>query len=102
MSSKITPYTYNSLEKSILMVFAKYSGALSDEARNHIGSMIEASELEMACESLVLSLIDEMVPINMPEKKLLSDISRELNLEHSSVFKHDFWAYASMWWYSDN
>lgn len=67
---------------------------LSSAARQHVAHYLEIGEVEMACESLVLSLNDERVVLSQSEKADLLEVCRTVRLHEESVFRDDAWQLA--------
>jgi hypothetical protein len=85
---------YQTLAARFRSVFERHAGQLSKEGRENVEHFIEATELEMACESLVLSMLEERVQLSEDAKKELLDLALGLKLDKESVFRADFWQIA--------
>lgn len=82
---------YESLELRVCKIFGEFSELLSEDARNNVEHYIDVAEIEMAYESLVLSLIDEKIVVSDILRKELLEIGVLLGLDKDSVFRADFW-----------
>lgn len=85
---------YHLAERRFQSEYSRHRESLSPEAREQIESLMNAAELEMACESLVLSLLEEEILLNDESKHKLLQLCGQLGLERDSVYRHDFWAIA--------
>jgi hypothetical protein len=86
---------YAALEDRFSPVFESLKSHLSNEATANIVQYMAAAELEMACESFVLSLAEESVVISEDAWQELMRICKALDLDKASVFKPDFWEFAN-------
>jgi hypothetical protein len=82
---------YLFLEARLCSVFDNFAPQLSDEARQNVEHYIEVAELEMACESLVLSVIEEHIQLSADIKEELLRLCCALHLDEEAVFRADFW-----------
>lgn len=86
--------TYRAIDACLRSLFDHYSVQLSNESKENVQHYIEAAEIEMACESFVLSLLEEQVQMSIKDKKELRDLAMRLQLDKNSVFRGDFWEIA--------
>lgn len=86
---------YKGIDARFRSVFERYAAQLSDEGREHVQHLIECSELEMACESFILSLLEERIQLSDDVKEELLELAVALELHKESVFRADFWQIAS-------
>ncbi len=86
---------YHAIDGRFRTVFNRYAAQLSKEGRENVEHFIEAAEVEMACESFVLSVLEEHVPLASVSKKELLALTLALQLDKESVFRSDFWKIAS-------
>jgi hypothetical protein len=85
---------YQLVESRFRNVSERYGRQLSDEARHNVEHYIEVAEIEMACESFVLSVIEEQVRLSPEAKKELLQIILALGLDKESTLRADFWQIA--------
>lgn len=85
---------YQSIDARFRSIFDRYAAQLSKEGRENVQHFIEAAEVEMACESFVLSVIEEQVQLSDGVKKELLELALALQLDKESVFRADFWQMA--------
>lgn len=88
-------FDYQILGAQFREIFDRYAARLGSEGRENVEHFFEVAELEMACESFVLSLIEYKVKISDKDKRDLMFLSQSLHLEKNSVFRADFWQIAS-------
>lgn len=86
---------YKSVEASFRAVFQHLAPRLSAEAAQNVEHYLDVAEIEMACESLVLSLAEEKIFLQNDTKEELVALCLGLRLDKESVFRADFWAVAS-------
>ena len=86
---------YVALEGRFSVVFEPLKSRLGSEAAANVVQYMAVAELEMACESFVLSLAEESVAISEDTWEELMLICKALDLDKASVFKADFWEFAS-------
>ena len=82
---------YQLVESRFRNVFARYERQLSDEARQNVEHYVGVAEIEMACESFVLSVIEEQIRLSPEARKELLQLSVALGLDKESIFRADFW-----------
>lgn len=82
---------YHALEVRFRLIFELYSDQLSKEARENVVHFINVVELEMACESFILSALEEQLPMSASVKNELLDLALSMRLDKHSVFRADFW-----------
>lgn len=75
-------------------IFGRYEKLLSADSKEHVEHLIDNAELEMACESFILSVIDEDVALGSRDRQDLLDLCLVLGLDRESVFRADFWSVA--------
>jgi len=85
---------YVELESRFLAVFLSLKPSFSTDAVATVEHYISVAELEMACESLVLSLVEESIVISADLWQELLSLCRALGLDKESVFKPDFFEFA--------
>lgn len=85
---------YQTIDARFRSIFGRYAAQLSKESRENVQHFIEATEVEMACESFVLSVLEEKVQLSVDVKKELLDLALGLQLDKESVFRADFWQIA--------
>ena len=85
---------YNIIDARFRSVFDRYAAQLSEESRKSVRHYIDVAEVEMACESLVLAMLDEGVAMTSDSKSELLSIALDLRLDKESVFHSDFWQLA--------
>lgn len=86
---------YVALEGRFSVVLEPLKSRLGNEAAATVAQYMAVAELEMACESFVLSLVEESVAISEDTWQELMLICKALDLDKTSVFKADFWEFAS-------
>jgi hypothetical protein len=86
---------YQAFDTCFRSIFDRYAGQLSNEGREDVQHYIDAAEIEMACESFILFLLEEQVQMPVAVKKELWDLALGLQLDKESVFAADFWKIAS-------
>lgn len=86
---------YQAIDARFRSVFDRYAAQLSKESRENVQHFIESSEAEMACESFVLSVLEEQVQLSDDVKEELLNLALALQLNTESVFRADFWQIAS-------
>jgi len=86
---------FDAIEMRFRNILDRYAGQMSKEGRENVQHFIEAAEIEMACESFVLSVSEEKVKLTDDVKKELLDLVLALRLDKESVFRADFWQIAS-------
>jgi hypothetical protein len=67
---------------------------LSAEAIGNVGHYISVGEIEVACESLILSIVEEGAQLTADLKVELLDLCYLLGLNENAVFRSDFWSIA--------
>lgn len=75
-------------------LFSELSSCLSTDGRENVDHYLGVDELDMACESLVLSVLEEGVGLSPLMKRELMSCCLSLGLDKESVFRHDFWMVA--------
>jgi len=85
---------YQAIDARFRSIFDRYTAQLSKESQENVRHFIEATEVEMACESFVLSVLEEQVRLSDEAKKELLDLALALQLDKESVFRADFWQIA--------
>ncbi|ANH66794.1 hypothetical protein [Mitsuaria sp. 7] len=86
---------YQRVDARFRRVFDRYAAQLSEESQTNICHFLEVAEIEMACESFVLSLLEEEIQLSVDVKRELLDLALGLQLDRESVFRSDFWQLAS-------
>jgi len=71
-----------------------YESLLSHESREQARHYLDNAELEIACESFVLAIIDESIVVAPSDRQKLLSLCLILRLDHESVFRSDFWEIA--------
>lgn len=74
-----------------------YAAFLDAESVAHVRHNIDVAEYEMACESLVMSLKLEKVPLSGRHAGQLIGLGLELGLDKDSVYCADFWQQHEPW-----
>ncbi len=82
---------YQVIDARFRSVFESHAVLLSKDARENVQHLVDAGEIEMACESFVVSLLEEQVPLAVDVRKELRDLAIALQLDRESVFRGDFW-----------
>jgi hypothetical protein len=72
-------------------ILGVYESLLSHESREHVRHYLDNAELEMACESFVLAMIEEGLIVAPIHRQELLRLCLTLRLDHESVFRSDFW-----------
>lgn len=85
---------YESFEGCLRCILGRYGGKLSVDACQNIEHYMGVVEIEMACESLTLSLVHEEIPITPESKDELLQLCTALGLAKESIFRADFWRLA--------
>jgi hypothetical protein len=85
---------YQIIDARFRGVLGRIASQLSEEGRQNVEHYIEAAEVEMACESLVLSVMEEQIPLSGDVKKELLEFCSTLRLDEEPVFRADFWQIA--------
>lgn len=85
---------YKRYEHRFGNIFDRYMRDISDEARKTVAHYIDVAEIEMACESFVLSVYEENIRLSLEAKDELLQIILSLGLDKESVFRADFWQIA--------
>ena len=85
---------YQSIDARFRIIFDRYAVQLSKEGRENVQHFIAVAEVEMACESFVLSVLEEQVQLSDDAKKELLELALALQLDKESVFRADFWQVA--------
>ncbi|MDF3036291.1 MAG: hypothetical protein K0S28_1565 [Paucimonas sp.] len=75
-------------------IFGRYGDLLAQDSKEHVEQLLDNAELEMACESFILSIMDEELVLDSTARKDLLDLCSTLELDRESVFRADFWAVA--------
>jgi len=86
---------YQRVDARFRRVFDGYAALLSEGSRAHVRHFVEVAEIEMACESFVLSLLEEGIRLSVDVKRELLDLALDLQLDRESVFRSDFWQFAN-------
>jgi hypothetical protein len=86
---------FRQFREEIIEVLATYNAPLAYDSAANAKHYLDVNELEMACESLVLSLMGENVPISDSHAAVLSNMCKALALDQQSIFREDFWSQAS-------
>ena len=84
-------YLLASVERRLRHLVERVAPMLSNAARDHVEHYLEVCELEMACESFVLSIMEESAMLDVTLQVELLEVCRALQLDRQSVFRHDFW-----------
>ncbi len=87
---------YQILNNRFRKILDCYAAHLSSEGRKSAEHFFEVAELEMSCESFVLSVIEDKVLLSYGHKKDLMALVKCLQLDKESVFRGDFWKVASV------
>lgn len=74
--------------------YGRYSQEISSEGRESTEHYLNVAEIEMACESFVLSLMEDEVALSIEDKSVLLSLVKNFNLDKESVFRADFWTVA--------
>lgn len=82
---------YKSICASFRGILGRYAVQLSKESKESVQHFIEVAEIEMACESFILSLLEEKIQLPVEVKRNLRDLALGLQLDKESVFRADFW-----------
>ena len=85
---------YQTIDASLRSIFDRYAAQLSNEGRENIQHFIDATEIEMACESFILSVLKEHVQLSDDVRNELRKLALALHLDKESVFRADFWVMA--------
>lgn len=85
---------YESFEGRLRGILGRYGEKLSAEACQNIEHYMGVAEIEMACESLTLSLLNEEIPIAPESKDELLQLCTALGLAKESIFRANFWQLA--------
>lgn len=85
---------YKIIEVRLLSAVSPFAMKLSTEARQSVEHYIEVAEIEMACESFILSVLDERIELPSDTKRELQELCLGLRLDKESVFRVDFWQVA--------
>lgn len=85
---------YESFEGRLRCILGRYGEKLSVEACQNVEQYMGVAEIEMACESLTLSLLHEEIPITPESKDELLQLCTALGLAKESIFRADFWQLA--------
>lgn len=85
---------YKIIEHDFSVIFACYKREISGSAREAVEHYIEFAEIEMACESFVLSVLEEQIQLSAEAKNDLLHIILSLGLDKESIFRVDFWQMA--------
>ena len=83
-----------------LRAIVRLQPGMSAAAQVAVAHYLEHGEFEMAYESLMLSVLDERVPLDLATKTALRDIGLALGLDAESVFRADFWGLMEPLWSS--
>ena len=86
---------YQSIDARFRSIFNRYAAQLSNESRENVQHFIENAEAEMACESFILSVLEEKIQLPADVKRELLKIALALQLDKEAVFRADFWQIAS-------
>jgi hypothetical protein len=78
-------------------MLGRFRALVSDSDLAAVKHYLDIAEVEMAGESLVLSLMESSVQVDSPEADSLIRMCLALGLDESSVFREDFWAVAQPW-----
>lgn len=85
---------YEGVDARFRSIFGRYAALLSKEGQNSVKHFIDAAEVEMACESFILSVLEEEVQLSVEDKEALLGMALSLRLDKESVFRADFWKLA--------
>ena len=85
---------YQLIDARFRNIFNSLAAQLSKEGRENVEHFIEVAEVEMACESFILSVAEERIQLPGDAKKELLDLAIALHLDKQSVFRADFWQMA--------
>ena len=87
----LSPDEYRKAEQTFTEIFKTCNPFLSSEAVKDIKHYLDHGELEVAYESMVLSLIAEKVILAKAEKENLYSLATTLGLIDEGVLKANFW-----------
>lgn len=85
---------YKIIEARFQSAISPFALKLSAEARQSVEHYIEVAEIEMACESFILSVLEERIALPSDAKRELLELCLSLRLDKGSVFRVDFWQIA--------
>lgn len=90
--------SYHNIESRFRSVYSHYVSILSPDGVQNVEHYLDASELEMAYESFLLSMIEEKLDLAKQDKPELFDIGKLLGVDKDSVFRADFWQHVKSLW----
>ena len=85
---------YENMEARFQNAVKPFASKLSVEARQSFEHYVAVAEIEMACESFILSVLEEQIELPADAKKELLELCLMLRLDKESVFRADFWQVA--------
>jgi hypothetical protein len=88
---------YQATEARFRAIFKLLAPMLSVRSQENVEHFLNAAEIEMACESFVLSLIEDGVDAPSKTKEDLLKLCKELKLDKEAVFRADFWDCATLY-----
>lgn len=82
---------YEKANGEVETLLEKYRSTISKDSVAHIEHYLHHDELEMAFESLALSVIEEHIEISEPDQKIMLQLGITLEVESNSVFDGETW-----------
>ncbi len=89
--TELTAKKYRNAEEDFKIAFGMCKPTLSEEAKKNVEHYLNHGELEMAFESLGLSLKAEAINVPGAARELLYPLAAVLGLIEESVFSASFW-----------
>jgi hypothetical protein len=85
------PGDFHDCEQRLRLVLERIRSQLSQEAVDHVEHLLSHGELEMAYESLGLSIEKESASISPDFAPMIYDLGVALQMDRETVFDAGFW-----------